>query len=82
MIILTKSLFTWKTVSILARVTLTTLAVVLGLAHVWWLYGLRRQQGPWLTDVIEQVYGSSSQQLESFSGKAHLDIPEDGAEPR
>ena len=51
MIVLTKSLFTWKTVSILARVTLTTHAVVLGLAHVWWLYGLRRLQWPSLTDV-------------------------------
>ena len=28
-----------------------------GLADVWfwWLYGLRRQQRPWLTDVVENV---------------------------
>lgn len=25
------------------------------LADVWWLYGLRRQQRPWLTDVVENV---------------------------
>ena len=26
-----------------------------GLADVWGLYGLRRQQRPWLTDVVENV---------------------------
>ena len=26
-----------------------------GLADVWWLYGLRRQQRPWLTDVIKNA---------------------------
>ena len=26
-----------------------------GLADGWWLYGLRRQQWPWLTDVVENA---------------------------
>ena len=37
-----------------------------GLADVWWLYGLRRQQRPWLTDVIEQVHGNSFKAFIAF----------------
>ena len=37
-----------------------------GLADVWWLYGLMRQQRPWLTDVIEQVHGNSFKAFLAF----------------
>ena len=37
-----------------------------GLADGRGLYGLRRQQRPWLTDVIEQVHGNSFKAFLAF----------------